>query len=280
MSTIALSESVLTALRRRRSAGESVKAMATEVGVTWQKLDKALRHGSKPAVSAALVGAMTERYRPRTLASVFGQPAAMRTLRGLVANPYPTALLFEGETGTGKTSAALALAADLGCDVEHREFGGLYVIAGGEQTAETVRETFDHLHHTPFRGSGWKVLVINEADRMNQAVETIWLDRLENIPPKSIVVFTTNHTDKLSRRLLDRCISVHFDSSPEALDPALQDLLRGIWKAETGTTPPRNIMEPLLKAARLEAIQDGQLSFRRAVRFLEKTLLAAEGAKA
>ena len=52
MSTIALSESVLMSLRRHRSAGESVKAMANEVGVTWQKLDKALRHGSKPAISA------------------------------------------------------------------------------------------------------------------------------------------------------------------------------------------------------------------------------------
>jgi DNA polymerase III delta prime subunit len=44
--------------------------------------------------------------------------------------------LFTGPTGTGKTSAALALAADLGCGSD--EFGGLQVISSGEQTADAA----------------------------------------------------------------------------------------------------------------------------------------------
>ena len=40
-----LTSETLDTLRQRRSAGESVKAMAAEIGLTWQKLDKAIRNG-------------------------------------------------------------------------------------------------------------------------------------------------------------------------------------------------------------------------------------------
>ena len=40
-----LTSETLDTLRQRRSAGESVKVMAQEVGLTWQKLDKAIRNG-------------------------------------------------------------------------------------------------------------------------------------------------------------------------------------------------------------------------------------------
>ena len=48
------------------------------------------------------------------------------------------------------------------------------------------------LSFRPMLGSGWKVLVCNEADRMTTSAETIWLDALEGLPPKSVIVFTTN----------------------------------------------------------------------------------------
>jgi DNA polymerase III gamma/tau subunit len=66
---------------------------------------------------------------------VLGQPKVVKTLQAFARNPYSTALLFEGETGTGKTSTAVALASALGCAVDQAEFGGLSMIASGEQTA-------------------------------------------------------------------------------------------------------------------------------------------------
>lgn len=395
----ALTTDVLEILRQRRSAGESVKAMAAELGVTWQKLDKAIRNGlrgSKPARKApkvdpvcefiesairdhdelwkrhkkwdintrpedlplravyiddqdkrhyvvwvwrtagakrpdailhlALVsedghrwgesgtkaerltekikaqvpkvqeasttlqaseadskteatgeaaekavkalikqardfGPLTEKYRPRSLGALVGQDDVVRVLRKFAAKPFPTVFLFEGETGTGKTSAALALAAELGCDLGQQEFGGVHVIASGEQSADAVRETTRQAWNSPFYGSGWKVVIVNEADRMHPAAETIWLDRLEALPPRTVIVFTTNYAGRMSQRFLDRCTRLKFDADAARLAAKVSELVRRLWKAETGKAPDEQIVEKLVQAS----VVDGKVSFRRAV---------------
>src|SRR5262245_55365176 len=88
---------------------------------------------------------LTEKYRPRTLADVVGQPWATEQLREFTANPVSCAFLFEGATGTGKTSAALALAHDLGVDIAAGPPGGLHQIASGEQTGQSVRDKMSGL---------------------------------------------------------------------------------------------------------------------------------------
>ena len=50
--------------------------------------------------------ALTEKYRPRKLDELIGQPGAAAWLRSFASNPYPAAVLMSGYTGTGKTSAA------------------------------------------------------------------------------------------------------------------------------------------------------------------------------
>jgi replication-associated recombination protein RarA len=294
-----LREDVLDSARRRRSAGENLKALAAEVGVTWQKLDKALRNGlrgkadSRPqtrteafqegteAVPPAILEAtpdtrplsLTEKYRPKTLAGLWGQPKVVQFLQRFARLPYSTALLFQGETGTGKTSAALVLAAELGCAVDQSELGGVWVIASGEQSADAVRETCRRMWQTPFAGSGWKVVIVNEVDRMSAAAETIWLDRLENLPPRTVVVFTTNYPDKLSARLRDRCVRVEFESRAKRLVGPARDLLAAVWRAETGNAPDRPLLEGIVK----DSIQSGQVSLRRAMQLLSTALLEREG---
>lgn len=135
---------------------------------------------------------LADKYRPRTLADVVGQPWAVHQLQTFVESPYPVAFLFEGATGTGKTSAALALAADLGVDMVSGPFGGFHEIASGEQTGESVRRVMDGLRLHTLSGSGWKVLVVNEADCMTANAAYIWLDALENLPARTVVIFTTN----------------------------------------------------------------------------------------
>src|SRR5205823_4764448 len=121
-----------------------------------------------------------------------GQDKAVKFLKNFACSPYPVALILSGETGTGKTSAALALAAELGCSVDDGDFGGVYSIASGEQNADAVRECCARTSLTPMLGSGWKVVIVNECDRMNSSAETIWLDRLEHIAPRTVFLFTTN----------------------------------------------------------------------------------------
>ncbi|MDP2717862.1 MAG: AAA family ATPase, partial [Candidatus Micrarchaeota archaeon] len=54
-----------------------------------------------------------EKYRPKTLADILGQDVAVRRLEAYVSQKNVPHLLFAGPAGTGKTSAALALARQL-----------------------------------------------------------------------------------------------------------------------------------------------------------------------
>jgi hypothetical protein len=206
---------------------------------------------------------LTEKYRPRTLADIVGQPDAVDALRSFVAAPSPAAFLFEGETGTGKTSAALALARDLGVDIDAGPFGGLHVIASGEQTGESVRRVMDGMRLHTLGGSGWKVLVVNEADCMTANASYTWLDALENLPARSVVVFTTNRADKIAARLRDRCERLRFESAYLALAPYVPLLVERVWRAETGLYNP----PPVDDLGELRD-ENGNISFRRVIQSL------------
>jgi len=177
---------------------------------------------------------LCEKYAPKGWDEILGQEDAVAQLRAFADEPYATAFLFAGGSGVGKTASARVLARELGCAVESGEMGGLFEIASGEQTAESVRRTLEKLRLRPLLGSGWRVLIVNEADRMNRPAEIVWLDALEHIPPKTVIVFTTNEPERLSQRFRNRCEEVVFTDDTHDLAPAVQQLLERIWYAETG----------------------------------------------
>jgi DNA polymerase III gamma/tau subunit len=216
---------------------------------------------------------LLEKYRPRHLADLLGQPWASQQLQLFAEDPHPCAFLFEGDTGTGKTSAALLLAEALGVEVEREEFGGLHQIASGEVTGAMVRKTMDSLRTRPWFGSGWKVLVVNEADDMTGNAAFVWLDALEDLPLKTVVIFTTNAAHKLPARLRDRCERLAFESSALLLRPYLQELIERIWQAE-GCTGPMPEVEKLELADK-----QGNASFRRLVQKLTPLVHADVAAK-
>jgi hypothetical protein len=206
---------------------------------------------------------LIEKYRPSTLSEVAGQPYIVHHLSMFAESPYSAVFLFEGYTGTGKSSAAMALANDIGIKVDRGVFSGLWQIASGDQTGETVKETMENLRITPFEGSGWRMLIVNEADIMTAGAAAKWLDALENLPPRTIVVFTTNNGHKLPKRFRDRCECFAFKSDLESMAPYLQEMIDRVWAGETGSTAgaPR--------AADLGlADENGQVSFRRLVQLL------------
>jgi hypothetical protein len=172
------------------------------------------------------------KYQPRTLADILGQAGVVRSLKQYITHPYSTAMLFHGDPGIGKTAAAHALARELGCAVEDDWLGGLFEVASGALTGPAARNMLDTLQQRPLMGSGWKVALCNEADRMTEAAETIFLDGLERLPPKTVVVFTTNAPEHLTQRLRDRCECYAFEGGADHLRPHIRKLAARVWKAE------------------------------------------------
>ena len=215
------------------------------------------------------------KYRPLKLTDVLGQPEIVRALQLWLKEPYSCGFLFHGESGVGKTSAAIALANELGCDVAEEELGGLFSIASGEQTADSVRDMLDHLRYRPLCGSGWRMLVVNESDIMSRAAETIWLDGLEKLRPQCVVIFTTNAPQKLSARFRGRCKSYAFESESHLLSPVIRDMARRVWKAEVPRVPPPSF-DGLGLPTVLDRLDGLHASFRLALQQLGELVLEAK----
>ena len=220
---------------------------------------------------------LVARHRPRTLSQVVGQPAAVAQLRQIVQGGRSASASLSGASGTGKTSAAWAVAGDLGCDLDAQpsEWGGVHQIASGDHNADTLRGLWDVLWTKPFSGSGWNVLIVNETEDINPTVERLWMDRLEDMPPRCIIIFTTNHPESLPERFIDRCdYRIDFDSSSDKLTAAARGLAASIWREETGGEIPADALADVLD----RATSAGRLSFRRVVQALVPLIAGKAGA--
>lgn len=56
---------------------------------------------------------LTEKYRPGKISEFVGLDKIKRAMTKLVTKPYPSAWFFLGNSGTGKTTMALALASEM-----------------------------------------------------------------------------------------------------------------------------------------------------------------------
>lgn len=214
---------------------------------------------------------LTDKYRPRKLADLLGNGFVRLRLEEFSAAPHSHAFLFEGPTGIGKTSAALALASELGV----HPTAGLWVLKSGDQDVDSMETLANEFRFAPWTQPGetpkWRAIIIEEADWMLRApkVANLWLSILDELPTRTVFVFTSNFGSKFPERFLDRCERYTFTADATTLTQDAQILIDRIWKAETGRTDA-----PRLDS--LQIVQDGQLSFRRVVRAIEPLIRSHE----
>ncbi|MGI0148071.1 MAG: AAA family ATPase, partial [Thermoplasmata archaeon] len=115
-----------------------------------------------------------ERYRPKDLDDVVGNPTAVAELRKWAASwqrgrPEKRAVILQGSPGIGKTSAALALANEMGWTVvemnasDARNAEAIRNVATRGAVLQTFSDTGEFLQTT--RG-GRKLIILDEADNV------------------------------------------------------------------------------------------------------------------
>ena len=173
---------------------------------------------------------LTEKYRPQAIADFVGLDKIKRAMEKLAANPYPSAWFFLGNSGTGKTTMALALAAEMPAELHH--------IASKECTLETVQDISRKCHWMPRMASDWKpckmhLVLVDEADQMSYPAQLAFLSLLDAtaFPPNTIFIFTGNDTANLEARFMSRVRLLEFSSYGISKD--VTELLQRVWMRET-----------------------------------------------
>ena len=201
---------------------------------------------------------LSEKYRPHSLEDFVGLEKPKKVLQNFAQNPFPNAaFLFVGPSGTGKTSAALAL-----CETIR---GELHHIPSQSCNVSTVEDTVRQCHYVP-RNNTLHVVLVDEADQMTPQAQLAFLSKLDGtaFPPQTVFIFTANNIDRLQDRFLSRCMVLQFSSHGTAKETA--SLLQRIWVAETGKEPEGINL--------LRMVQDSRNNIRDAVNSLQVELLS------
>lgn len=187
---------------------------------------------------------LTEKYRPRKIAEFVGLDKVKRVMGKLASAPFNSAWFFLGNSGTGKTTMALALAVEMPAELHH--------IASKECTIETVREIARLCHYCPRMANDWQpckmhLVLVDEADQMSYPAQLAFLSLLDAtaFPPSTIFIFTGNATANLEARFLSRCQVLEFSSY--GISAGVSELLAKVWDAETDNPVERPNFQRIVK---------------------------------
>jgi len=169
----------------------------------------------------------TEKYRPTTLSEVRGNDKARDALLEW-AQSWPShreAVILHGSPGVGKTSAAHALAADMGWDV-------VELNASDQRTADVIERIAGEAARSGTLSGGTggrKLVLLDEADNIHGNYDrggSAAITRLVKEASQPIVLCANEYYD-MSRGLRSACRDIEFrDVSARSIVPVLRDVCR------------------------------------------------------
>lgn len=147
-----------------------------------------------------------EKYRPHKIEDIVLPKKVKKQLKGILKEEDFTNLLFYGNAGCGKTSAAKAL-----CEELNREY---MFINGTNCGVDTARYTFPQFASSlSLECNHRKVIIIDEAEKMSDSFSQAFNSFIEEYADNCAFILTTNYPNQLSSAIRSRFNDISFDVS-------------------------------------------------------------------
>ena len=157
------------------------------------------------------------KYRPSTFEDVVGQQHVTRTLiNSIKENKIPSALLFCGPRGVGKTSSARIFAREINDYSKDDElsFNIFELDAASNNKADDIRDLIEKVRIPPQKGK-YKVYIIDEVHMLSKHAENAFLKTLEEPPPYVVFILATTEKNKILPTIISRCQIYDFNRIKE-----------------------------------------------------------------
>ena len=169
---------------------------------------------------------LPRKYRPQNFEEIFGNEITVKSLKTLLKrrHGFPTAFLFHGPRGCGKTTLGRLVAQEMGCGgIDFKEFN-----MANTRGIDTVRQVDRSARLAPLDGD-IKVYFFDEAHMLTGVAEEGLLKLLEEPPKHCLFILCTTEPQKLLPTTKSRCT----DFKVSLLDPILiKELLKWVCEEE------------------------------------------------
>lgn len=152
----------------------------------------------------------TEKYRPHTVADTILPDHLKKIFQKFVDQKNIPNLLLTGTAGVGKTTVAMAMLEELGCD---------YLVINGSlegRSIDTLRNEIANFASSVSFTGGRKYVILDEADYLNpESMQPALRNFMEDLASNCGFIFTCNFKAKIIEPLHSRCATIDFRLSKE-----------------------------------------------------------------
>ena len=202
-----------------------------------------------------------EALRPTHPDHIVGNDGLVKDMKAWAESVPPSALLFVGPPGTGKSSAANVLVHLLLPGDANNEMNVLWTNASDDRGIDFIRSQIKMFARMSGIGTKRKIIVFDEADGLTPPAQDSLRGIMEQYADVCMFILTANYADKIREAIKSRCNIYTFDRVSPA-DGAKH--LQRIWKSDI---TPGISMQGLKPLQKIVLQHNGDL--RAAVNFLQ-----------